>query len=159
MKNRFYIFTMLFSLVFVSCGSVPFLSNGYVVIPENPTSYHIVSNSVEVIIDKVSDNDIANQILSICESTFPVLNAETENNLNLDITVNQRSFFYDINQKNSIFVVYSLSDNYGNIKLQKDFYFVTKSSIISGKEQYKITDKIKNDIKNFLKKSSKNEKK
>lgn len=151
-KTKKVLFTLIASLCFISCLSFP-SSNGYTLMPDAPVQYSVATNSVEVSLDKVLDYDIANQILSICASYFPGL--DNENVLKLDISVTQRSFFYDVNQKNSIFVNYTLTDSSDKIVMQKDFSYETKSTVVSGKEQYKIANKIKKNVNTFLKTAKK----
>ena len=119
--------------------------------PNAPIRYSVDVKSVEVSIDKVLDSDIAKQIASICDSYFSDLN--NENILSLAVFITQRSFFYQISQKNSIFVNYTLTDSSDKIIMQKGFSYETKATIVSGKEQYKIARKIKKNVNAFLKKA------
>lgn len=146
------LFIFVICLSFFSCLSFP-SSNGYKSMPEQPVQYSVVTNSVEVSIDKVLDDDIANQILSICESYYPDL--KKENPLILDVFVTQRSYFYDVSQRNSIFVNYTLTDSSNKTIIREDFSYETKKTVVSGREQYKIAKKIKKNIDKFLKAAQK----
>ncbi len=73
----------------------------------------------------------------------------------LDIQIVQRSFFYKVEQKNSIFVSYVLTDNNGSVLIQEGFYYETAHTVLSSKEQYKISKKISRNISKYLEKSKK----
>ena len=153
MKNKFIIFYALaIILFFTSCTSLTSKS-GFVCYPEENTNYSIQINKVSVSNDKVIDSDVENQIFTIFESIFGKSQLENTTSLKLDVEIIQRSFFYKIEQKNSIYVSYILY-NADKIIMQKGFYIETADTIISSREQYRISNMISKDIQAFVKKSS-----
>ena len=145
--------SILTFLCFTSCVSVS-SGSGYAKYPEENTTYGIEINDVTVSNDKVLDTDIADQIYAIVESILGSTEQENTIPLQLDIEIIQRSFFYKIEQKNSIYVSYYLYDA-DNLVMQKGFYIETSETIISSKTQYKISQRITKEIKRFIKKSTK----
>ena len=129
--------------------------NGYAIYPEEPIDYIVIADEFDFTMDKVIDTDIAEQLYIICDSFLPYDENAESNILYLNVSVTQRSFFYKIEQKNAIFVVYVLMDEDENILLQKGFYYETKNTVVSSKEQYNISKRIINDVKSYVNKCSK----
>lgn len=145
--------SILTFLFFTSCVSLS-SGSGYEKYPDKNTTYSIEINDVTVSNDKVLDTDIADQIYAIVESILGSTEQENTIPLQLDIEVIQRSFFYKIEQKNSIYVSYYLYDS-DNLVMQKGFYIETAETIISSNTQYKISKRITKEIQRYIKKSSK----
>ncbi len=145
--------SLLTFLCLTSCVSVS-SGTGYEKYPDKNTNYYIDINDVTVSNDKVLDTDIADQIYAIIESILGKTELENSTPLQLDIEVIQRSFFYKIEQKNSIYVSYYLYDS-DDLVMQKGFYIETSETIISSNTQYKISKRITKEIQRYIKKSSK----
>lgn len=128
--------------------------SGYEKLPETPVVYTVIPDEVTFTMDKVIDKDVADQIYNICD-TFLEYDENTENTvLYLKIAITQRAFFYKVEQKNAVYVSYSLTDYDGNIYLNKGIYYETRSSVVSSKEQYSIANKVIKDVNNYTKKSA-----
>lgn len=115
----------------------------------------IIPGATEVTVDYVKQNDIAEQITDIADI---LLNSEQTNNgtytFMLDISVRQRSFLRDIQQRNSIYIIASLKDKDGNVVLNQTINIEGSDSVLSSVNQYKYVKRILQNIKNTQKKAA-----
>lgn len=146
----------LCSLLVVSCASTSKQSNYYIPVEsQNPFIYEI--RDVSVSIDYVEEKIIADQFTTLLitelssqetqitgkEVVFPVNNI-----VYLDVEINQRAFIQDIQQKNSIYIIFTGYDENDNIVIRENAYFAGKENFISSVDQYNCGKKI---IANLLK--------
>ena len=115
----------------------------------------IIPGAAEVTVDYVKQNDIAEQITDIADI---LLNSEQTNNgthtFILDISIRQRSFLRDIQQRNSIYIIASLKDEDGNIALNQTINIEGSDSVLSSVNQYKYVKRILQNIKNTQRKAA-----
>lgn len=152
-----FIFSVFIAAVFISgCAGVPAVSS-FTKYPDDSVNYTVAVKSVSVLSGLVSEETIARQIQSMTETMLSayVMDKSSEEQLDLQITVTQRAFFKYMEEYNSIYVSYILTDAAGCVVMEEGFYRDTRASILSSIEQYKLTERMTNRIKSFLQKSGK----
>ncbi len=151
-KRSFYPLVLSLMVLFISCSSIP-SNTSFIEYPKENTFYVVEIGEIGVSLDKVTDPDISEQLYNIIETMLYPENEENSIKTKLDMQIVQRSFFYKIEQKNSIYVSYVLTKNDGDVLLQEGFYYETAHTVLSSKEQYKIAKKISKNINKYLEKS------
>lgn len=140
----------LCSLLFFGCTSTSKQSNYYVP-AESKTPFVYEVRNVTVSIDYVEEDVIAQQFNTLLitelsgqetkitgkETVFPV-----DDVVYLDVEINQRSFIQDIQQKNSIYIIFTGYDSDNNIVIRENAYFAGKENFISSVDQYNCGKKI-----------------
>jgi hypothetical protein len=112
-------------------------------------------NSVNVSVDHVNDNKIAEQMRIIAET---YLDAKQNNDtgedkiLLVDITLTQRSFMYNVDLYNTIYAAVDVHDETGIVFARENIYISGKKTIVSAVEQNAI-------LQNVLKRLIKNREK
>ena len=163
MKSKKNVFIPLFCTFFfflyfgcVSAISIP--KQSIASLPEYEKKLldcRIITGETQVTVDYVKQNDIADQITQIADI---LLNSEQANNgtntFVLNISVRQRSFLHDIQQRNSIYIIASLKDKDGNVALNQTINIEGSDSILSSVNQYKYVKRILQNIKNIRKKAA-----
>ena len=150
-KLLFILISVLFS---TGCSSVS--KSGWQYFPDVATSFSIKIGEVNVTIDRVKETDFGAQIGQIVESMILCDKSITNVELILEVTVNQRSYYEDIKQYNSIYVYYTLKDtNLNQVYLKNGLYIKTTDSIASSKLQYKITEQITDSVNEFVQSAAK----
>lgn len=115
-----------------------------------------INFSVEI--DYIKSDDIAKQMSQLLYSNFSNFNQTKASwpksmkkvPVTVEVKVTQRSFMKDINQYNSIFVVYNIFDEEGNIIMQNCINRESKDTIISCIEQNKISKIITDNVTKYL---------
>ena len=145
MKIRFTLITLIF-FVF-GCTSLPQHKSLYNYIPgTEPFIYEI--RDVNVSIDYVNENEIANQVRILMESSV-ISNSDLQNMSNvvyIDFNVLQRSFLQNIDQKTTIFINVIGYDSDRNILIRENYYITGKDTFLSSVTQYKYVSKITNNL-------------
>ena len=139
--------------LFVSCASVK-KQNSKKVLPAYRTHYYIDTSEIEVTIDRVPDEAISGQISDMLEATINDKYCNDGESLYLDMEINQRSYFYKMEERNSVYVSYKLWNENEDLLLTNGFYFKTKDSVVSSLEQYKIVNRVKKQVNSYIKKSA-----
>lgn len=141
----------LITFLLMGCASVPKKASYYVE-PGDMTPFVYELRDVSVSIDYVEEVDIAQQFTNLLLTELSFQDAdENASVVYLDVSVNQRSFIQDIQQKTSIYVTFTGYDEDENIVLRENSYMVGKSTFISSIDQYKCGKKIVPKLLNFQK--------
>ena len=159
MKKVIFCFSLIFCLLLTSCVSLFSIpkEKSYTVLPEESTVYTICIDSIDVKKDTITDSDLIDQVYNISQTLLSDLidKVDNYNVLNLQIELKQRSYFKGIRQQNSIFFVYSLFDEDGNILFNSSYSLVCSDTIESSTLEYKLLNHMNKKIRSFLKKSGK----
>lgn len=145
-------------ILFTSCVSLFSIpkEKEYSVLPSESTEYGINIYSVDVKKDTISDNDLIAQVTDISTAMFAdLINKETENFLNLQIELKQRSYYKGISQKNSIYLVYSLTDKNEKVVFNNSYSLVCSDSIESSTIEYKLIEHMNKKIRAYFNKCGK----
>ena len=135
------------------CLSVP-KKSGYAHFPQEKTSYVVAINTVNVIVDRVNENDLSEQFEQITESLINKgVDFENAEVLNLDICVNQRSFYRGLEKHNSIYMLYSLTDSQENTVFKQGYYAYTDKGLEQSPVQFKLSKRLAKSVNSYLKKS------
>lgn len=135
------------------CLSVP-KKSGYAYFPQEKTSYVVAINSVNVIVDRVNENDLSEQFEQITESLINKgVDFEDAEVLNLDICVNQRSFYRGLDKHTSIYMLYSLTDSRENTVFKQGYYAYTDRGLEQSPVQFKLSRRLAKSVNSYLKKS------
>ncbi len=153
MKKSFVLLVAVFCFVFASCASTS--RSGYEVLPSQKTTYTVELENVAVNIEYIEENVLAEQIFQIMDSKIPVRKESVFDRLFLDIQINQRSYYENITQYNSIYTFYTLTDGDGNCVLKNGIYKKTSDSIASSVLQCSLSTLIAADVKSFISRSEK----
>lgn len=157
MKNVSFILKItaaLFICVCLSgCLSIP-KKSGYSHLPAQKTNYVVAINTVNVIVDRVNENDLSEQFEQITESLINnSVDFEDAEVLNLDICVNQRSFYKGLDKHNSIYMLYSLTDSLENTVFKQGYYTYTDNGLEQSPVQYKLSKRLAKSVNSYIKKS------
>lgn len=112
---------------------------------------------VEVLVDNIREERIEEQIRDIARAQFACIAQDVENGtpgLTVRITVRQRSYYKSIDNRNSIFVRYTICDQSGMLVYEDCICTEGSGSIVSASMQTKQVGKAARGIKKFLKKQS-----
>lgn len=158
MKKRLWF--GLCAILFAGCASTSRQASYYIPeIVQKPFVYEV--RNVYVNIDYVEDAVIADQFNTLLitelsaqetqitdkENVYPVNDV-----IYLTVEINQRSFIQDIQQKNSIYIIFTGYDKNGNILIRENSYFAGKENFISSVDQYKCSKKIIANLLSYQKK-------
>ena len=111
----------------------------------------IKSNIIQVSINSINDESSTEQLKELFDLKLLKINKD-ENNSNyfLDVTVNERQFIRNFENKFSLFISAKVFDKFNRLIYSNCFYSVSDESIISSSRQFQETEKIISDIKNNL---------
>ena len=111
----------------------------------------IKSNIIQVSINSINDESSTEQLKELIDLKLIKINKD-ENNSNyfLDVTVNERQFIRNFENKFSLFISAKVFDKFNKLIYSNCFYSVSDESIISSSRQFQETEKIISDIKNNL---------
>lgn len=155
MKKERVIILLILCFVLTSCVSIFSIpkEKEYAVFPTESTEYSISVNSIVVTKDTVSDVDLKSQIQNLTETMFLDLSNEKdfEETLYLELELKQRSYYKGINQKNSIFLTYSLINEDDITVYNSSYSLVCSDSIESSKVEYELLNHMNNKIRKYLK--------
>ncbi len=151
-KLNSLLFCIIFAFLTFSCASTS--RSGYEILPDKNTDYKLVVRDIKVSVENVEESVFSDQILKMVQSLIAPKNQECGQDLILDVIVNQKSFYEDITQYNSVFMVYTLKERDEKCVLQKGIYIKTLESIASSSFQYKLTAEMMQDANSFLEKSA-----
>ncbi len=141
------------SVCLSGCLSIP-KKSGYAHFPQEKTSYVVAINTVNVIVDRVNENDLSEQFEQITESLINKgVDFENAEVLNLDICVNQRSFYRGLDKHNSIYMLYSLTDSQENTVFKQGYYTYTDNGLEQSPVQYKLSRRLAKSVNSYIKKS------
>ena len=136
------------SLVLLSCLSLP-KESSFEKFEKDDAVYEILVGSVSVTKEQLEEIAIEKQMHEILSTMLLQKNADTESEveaenkiLYLDVEISQRSFLKSVDQINSIYVLYSLKDQNGELVLKKGLYKETKETVLSSTEQFRIAKRI-----------------
>lgn len=151
MKKVLILILSILSLIFSSCFSIP-KETSYTNIPDESLEYRIDLDDITVNLNLIRDEELSNQIRDIFSSMLcEEINRETyDSKLKLELQVNQRSYYKGINQFNSIYLNYRLTDEKNAVILNNCYFNRTTDSIDSSKIQYKLVSKVVKDIKKVI---------
>lgn len=158
MKNKKSIFIVQFLVVLnllvlsSGCSSLPKTSGSFV-LPDKKTEYRVIVENVEINVEKVLEGDLSNQFKSICESLLK--KSDCENELYLSVKINQRSFSKGIDEKKSLFMFYTLTDQNDNCVFEKGYYKNTGDSVVSSAVQYSLCKNLCANINAYLSEAKK----
>jgi hypothetical protein len=112
--------------------------SSYANYPDPPFYYRLKVNTVTVDIDYVREQGIADQLAVMAETYF---NSKQTDGLKedktylVDIAVTQRSFMYDVEMYNSIYLSVMVRDEAGAVFARENEYISGKKTIVSAAEQ------------------------
>ena len=136
------------SLVLLSCLSLP-KESSFEKFGKDDAIYEILVGSVSVTKEQLEEIAIEKQMHEILSTMLLQKNADTESEveaenkiLYLDVEISQRSFLKSVDQINSIYVLYSLKDQNGELFMKKGLYKETKETVLSSTEQFRIAKRI-----------------
>ncbi len=151
-KNYFLLLhSVAACLIFVSCASTS--RSGYEILPEQKTSYSVELGSIEVNVEHIEEDVFARQLSQIIESMLSVKPRPSSERLCLDVQINQRAYYENITQYNSIYTIYTLTDENGNCVLKNGIYKKTTDSIASSVLQCSLSEAMSDAVKSFVLKS------
>ncbi len=151
MKKIFILMSMIVCLLLSSCASTS--RSGYEILPEQKTSYSVEIGNIEVNVEHIEEDVLAAQLSQIMESMLAFNGSSDSEKLSLDVQINQRAYYENITQYNSIYTIYTLTDENGNCVLKNGIYKKTTDSIASSVLQCKLSEIMSNSIKSFILKS------
>lgn len=135
----------LLSLLFSGCLSLP-LESSFENFPDDKDSYRIEIESVHVFKEELEEVSIEKQMEEILSTMLLAKESRRERLedkvLHLDLEISEKSFLKNIDQVNSICVLYSLKDSQGNLVLKKGIFKESKETLLSSREQYRIAKRI-----------------
>ena len=114
-------------------------------------SSDLKSNIIKVSINSINDESSTEQLKELIDLKLIKINKD-ENNSHyfLDVTVNERQFIRNFENKFSLFISAKVFDKFNRLIYSNCFYSVSDESIISSSRQFQETEKIISDIKNNL---------
>lgn len=148
MKKVYFI--VLVSFLFISCSAIPKRAK-YYELKDNLEPFIYEIRDVSVVIDYVEENDIADQFTNFLLTKLSYQQSVSSDIIYIDVSVQQRSFIQDIQQKNSIYITFTGFDENNNIILRENSYYVGKSTFISSFDQYKCGNQIVSNLLKFQK--------
>ena len=111
----------------------------------------IKSNIIQVSINSINDESSTEQLKELIDlKLFKINKDENNSNYFLDVTVNERQFIRNFENKFSLFISAKVFDKLNRLIYSNCFYSVSDESIISSSRQFQETEKIISDIKNNL---------
>lgn len=111
----------------------------------------IKSNNIQVSINSINDESSTEQLKELIDlKLFKINKDENYSNYFLDVTVNERQFIRNFENKFSLFISAKVFDKSNRLIYSNCFYSVSDESIISSSRQFQETEKIISDIKNNL---------
>lgn len=123
-------------LLLTGCSTLRATDDDFPECSEMEPFYVTVSN-IDVSVDYVNDITIASQIKTLIETQLAQQESEEyERKLFLDISIVQRGFIQNVEQKNSIFVLFTIKDETGNALFRLNKYMSGSATIISATDQY-----------------------
>jgi len=135
----------LLSFLFSGCLSLP-LESSFENFPDDKDSYRIEIESVHVFKEELEEVSIEKQMEEILSTMLLAKESRSERLedkvLHLDLEISEKSFLKNIDQVNSICVLYSLKDSQGNLVLKKGIFKESKETLLSSREQYRIAKRI-----------------
>lgn len=155
MKKRVWL--GLICLLFASCASTQKQSNYYLP-QETKTPFVYEVRSVTVTVDYIDEKVIADQFYNLLITELSAQETQitgkeivipVEDVVYLDVTINQRAFIQDIQQKNSIYITFTGYDSDDNVVLRENAYFAGKENFISSVDQYNCGKKIITNLLNY----------
>lgn len=147
----------LSSLLLFSCNSIK--SNESFSSFDKPFNENIVCNECKVYVNTIHDSEISIQTGELLNTKLKSLSTNTSSTqLNLELTITQRSYIRNFENIFSIFANVKVFDQNKNLKYSNCFYTTTKETIISSKEQNLLTEKIIDDLNAAIKNGIKDEK-
>lgn len=143
-------FISVFIFFLNSCVSIP-KTNGYELILEGEKEYYVEIESVNVIIDRIRENDISTQFEQITETILHNKKTDIGELLSLDICINQRGFYKGLDKYNSIYLLYSLTDETGNVVFKQGYFVNSLKSLEQSVFQCELSEILVKKVNDFLK--------
>lgn len=136
----------------VSMFSIP-KEKDYFILPEESSEYALSLDSIDVKKDTISDSELISQVQAISTTLLSDLfDKECDNVLYLNMEIKQRTYYKGIRQQNSIYFVYSLTDEDDKVVFNSSYSLVCSDTIESSTIDYKLIEHMNKRIRSFLKK-------
>src|SRR5574344_599352 len=115
-------------------------------------SFFIQNCTAVASINQVSDEEVAIQMQNMISSSS-IMHEEIcpgSTPLVLSLTLNQRPFYNNMSQLNSISLFYTLCESDGTIVFQEGYYLETKGSLLSATQQFELISHLVDSCAVFL---------
>jgi hypothetical protein len=145
MRQQLYCFLLgIFALLAFSCMTTNKRSSfaGY---PPLPFFWECRPGRINVIIDRVREENIAGQVETIIQTWLDKkqnYDLKTDGPLFLDVTMEQRSFIRNVEFYNTIYISCVLRDGEGTVYARENEYITGRRNLVISLEQYRIMKRI-----------------
>jgi hypothetical protein len=126
--------------------------------PPLPFFWECRPGRIEVIIDRVREENIAGQVETIIQTWLDRkqnYDLETDEALFLDVTMEQRSFIRNVEVYNTIYISCALRDGQGRVYARENEYISGRRNLVTSPEQYRIMKRVMGKFLNDQKKRGK----